>query len=61
MSKRRLAFCMVAGAVLLAICYGDSFAGIASHVEDFTSRQYCDTLNTTACWDTVAGELKLPP
>ena len=30
-------------------------------VEDFDSKQYCDTLNTTALWDTVAGELKLPP
>jgi hypothetical protein len=30
-------------------------------VEDFTTMQYCDTLNTTAWWDTVAGEVKLPP
>jgi hypothetical protein len=29
--------------------------------EDFTSKQYCDTLNTTALWDTISGELKLPP
>jgi hypothetical protein len=32
-----------------------------SFVEGFTSLQNCDTVNTTAWWDTVAGELKLPP
>jgi hypothetical protein len=31
------------------------------YIEDFTTKQYCDTLNTTALWDTAAGELKLPP
>jgi hypothetical protein len=30
------------------------------YIEDFTTRQHCDTLNTTANWDTTAGELKLP-
>jgi len=29
--------------------------------EDFTSKLYCDTPNTTAWWDTINGELKLPP
>jgi hypothetical protein len=29
--------------------------------EDFSSKQYCDDLNTTAWWDTLSGELKLPP
>ncbi|UCF04574.1 MAG: hypothetical protein JSV33_11655 [bacterium] len=29
--------------------------------EDFTTTMYKDAVNTTACWDTVAGELKLPP
>jgi hypothetical protein len=31
------------------------------HIEDFTTKQYCDSLNTTALWDTIAGELRLPP
>ncbi|MFC1800169.1 FlgD immunoglobulin-like domain containing protein [Candidatus Eisenbacteria bacterium] len=29
-----------------------------SYVEDFTTLQYCDTVNTTAWWDTLAGEVK---
>jgi hypothetical protein len=35
----------------------------ASHqcTETFNSRQYCDTLNTSAWWDTLAGELGLHP
>jgi hypothetical protein len=39
------------------------FAGAGTHryEENFTSKQYCDTLNTTAWWDTVSGELELPP
>jgi hypothetical protein len=35
--------------------------GINHYTESFTSKLYCDTLNTTALWDTVAGELKLRP
>ena len=31
------------------------------YIEDFSTKQYCDTLNTTAWWDTIAGELKLHP
>ncbi len=40
-----------------------SFAGTdAFHYgEDFSSKLYCDAINTTALWDTVSGELKLPP
>jgi len=30
-----------------------------SYVEDFTTTTYRDYLNTTAWWDTTAGELKL--
>ncbi len=32
---------------------------IQSYTEDFTTKTYCDTLSTTAWWDTAAGELKL--
>jgi hypothetical protein len=31
------------------------------YTEDFTSLQYCDTVNTTAWWDTAAGEIKMLP
>jgi hypothetical protein len=35
-------------------------AGITrQYVEDFTTTQFKDAINTTALWDTVAGELKL--
>lgn len=30
-------------------------------VESFDTRALCDTFNTTAVWDTVAGELRMPP
>ena len=31
-----------------------------SFLEDFTTREFCDSAATTADWDTVAGELRLP-
>lgn len=36
-------------------------AGSNTYVEGFATKQYCDQVNTTALWDTAAGELKLPP
>jgi len=36
-------------------------AGSHSYAENFGTKQYCDTLNTSAWWDTVAKELKLHP
>jgi hypothetical protein len=38
-----------------------SEAIINEYVEDFFTTQHRDTLNTTALWDVVMGELKLPP
>jgi hypothetical protein len=38
-----------------------SFAIEHKYIEDFTTTGYKDTLNTTAWWNTVAGELKLFP
>ncbi len=35
--------------------------GTNDYEDDFTSEFYCDTLNTTALWDTIHGEFKLPP
>jgi hypothetical protein len=36
-------------------------ATVNDYIENFTTKQYCDTLNTTAWWDTIGGELKLYP
>ena len=33
-------------------------AHVFEHMEDFTTKDYCDTLNTTADWNTAAGELR---
>jgi hypothetical protein len=38
-----------------------SNAAAQSIVEEFTTTQYRDPLNTTAWWDTITGELKLHP
>ena len=45
---------------ILLIVAGAVWSG-TPHVEDFTSKQNCDVVNTTALWDTVAGELRLHP
>jgi hypothetical protein len=39
-----------------------ALAGVVDfdYYEDFTTKLYCDTLNTTALWNTSAGELSLP-
>jgi len=38
---------------------GSVFAQSHLYTEDFTSLQYCDQLNTTAHWDTTAGQIGL--
>ncbi len=52
---------MVRYACLLALVFlglaGSAPAG--QYVEDFTTTAFKDTVNTTAWWDTTAGELKL--
>lgn len=48
---------------LLAIIANNSFAMPSvktSHVEDFSSWDYCDTTNTSALWDIQAGQIRLP-
>jgi hypothetical protein len=47
--------------ICLVASFVSSEAQVYSYVEDFTTLDYCDTLNTTAWWDTLAGEVKLPP
>ena len=49
--------------VLTCLALGASPAGAikTKYVEDFTTTDYRDAANTTALWDTNAGELRLPP
>jgi hypothetical protein len=61
MSKRIRVFCISACMAYLVLSFASAEALVRSYVEDFTTVQHCDTLNTTALWDTVAGEVKLHP
>jgi hypothetical protein len=47
--------------VLVILPVVTSSAFVHQYVEDFTTRAYCDTLTTTAEWDTLAAEIRLPP
>jgi len=48
--------------VLLVVLFSTAAdATVHRYMEDFSTTQYKDTLNTTAWWDTVTGELKLWP
>jgi hypothetical protein len=58
---RRLSAVLIITSISCVLSTCLAFAVERGFVEDFDSKQYCDTLNTTALWDTVAGELKLPP
>ncbi len=60
MSTRCICVCAV---ILAAVSLGRgaAHAGIPEFSEDFTTLQYCDTLVTTASWDTLAGAVELPP
>jgi hypothetical protein len=45
---------------LAAMSCPHALATTHRQLEDFTSQHGCDTLMTTALWDTAAGELRLP-
>ena len=47
--------------VALALMWLAAGAVVREYVEDFTTKDYCDTPNTTADWNTDAGELRLFP
>jgi len=47
--------------ILSLVMVAPAVAGFETFGEDFTTTQYMDPLNTTAHWDTVAGEIKLFP
>jgi hypothetical protein len=61
MCSKSLFICALAVSLYLVLSAAPTGAVVHSYVEDFSSKQYCDTVNTTAWWDTVAGEVKLPP
>jgi len=50
------------GLVLVMLLLAFPIAAVAyRYDEDFYTKQYCDQLLTTADWDTVAGQIQLPP
>lgn len=51
----------MSAASALTLGIGAPNGSVNTYVEDFATTQYKDTLNTTAWWDTVAGEIKLFP
>jgi hypothetical protein len=56
---RNISITLIMGLVLL----GTATSGICiehQYIEEFTTTQYKDTINTTAYWDTATGELRLP-
>jgi hypothetical protein len=58
--KKRLTGFVVASTLILTSVV---LAGVASlnYLEDFSTEQHCDSLNTTALWDTGSGVLSLHP
>lgn len=57
-SPNLLPWCLLA---LFLVVAPTAAAQTITFVEDFTSKQFCDTTLTTAVWDTMAGEVRLPP
>ncbi len=52
---------LVSAIILASLCPVTARADVPSYVEDFTTRAHCDTLLTTARWDTLVGEIGLFP
>jgi hypothetical protein len=50
----------LASALVILLASGTIATG-HRYVERFATKQYCDQIQTTAVWDTVAGELRLHP
>jgi hypothetical protein len=61
MSKRIVGFCVVLVLASVTIAAVGVPAADNTYVEDFSSKEFCSILGTTAWWDTTAGELKLYP
>ena len=61
MSSLSRVFCVLICLIYPVISPASAGAVTNAYVEDFATKQYCDTLNTTAWWDTIIGEIKLAP
>jgi hypothetical protein len=48
-------------AVMSLVAFNILPATAGNYQESFSTKEACDTLNTTAWWDTIAGEVKLAP
>jgi hypothetical protein len=59
--KRCLLTILLGAAVVLLAGAGTSNGVVNKYVEDFTTTEHTDPVNTTAWWDTVSSELKLYP
>jgi hypothetical protein len=60
MLSRKLAAALLAG-LALVIVQSTASATLHEYIEDFFTRDHCDENNTTADWDTLAGEIRLFP
>ncbi len=60
MNVRALAVPLLVLLPLMLLPISGAEAALHQYVEDFSTKGYCDTLETTAWWDTGGAELKLP-
>lgn len=60
MKSRLTVFVSPLNLLLLLFLIDPVFGAASRHVEDFLDRSTMDPANSTACWDTVAGEIRLP-
>ena len=61
MRTRRSRGFLFIGVALSAIFFAGGLSGDIRFAESFDSKLHCDKSNTTALWDTIAGELRLHP
>jgi len=59
--RRHFIACSFAAFILVVLLAAAASAADHRFTESFNTKQYCDKPQTTALWDTLAGELKLPP
>jgi hypothetical protein len=52
---------MAVAFIIILLLISSTHAVEREFYEEYYTRLYCNTLITTAAWDTVAGELRLPP
>ncbi len=57
--KRKLVITLFLTSLVLQAAGGSALAVLYEYDEGFNSKQFCDTLHTSAWWDTVSGVIKL--